>query len=379
MRIDFGGRLVDEAEIRAGFIGCGSHSFRHIYPTFQFAPVNLVATCDLDIEKARAFAARFGAPAAYADYREMLAREDLDAVFVVTGPDRRGRPLYPDIAVDCLGAGCHVWIEKPPAACCADVEAMRRAAATARRQVMVGFKKMFLPANEKAKELMSAEDFGRPSLAMLQYPQALPEAADLRAYLDGAEPPPRGVAGFLDHLCHPVSLLIYLMGMPQSLYFERAASGAGTAVFTCESGAVASIAFTRGAAHNGGMERTVIVSDRGRHITVDNNLRVSLHRNPPFPPDQGYGRTPSYFHGRPEQATAVWEPEFSLGQLYNKGLFLLGYYNEINEFARAVREGRPPDRGTLDHAWQATRIFEAFAEGPGRVISLARQDCLTAR
>ena len=40
---------------------------------------------------------------------------------------------------------------------------------------MVGFKKMFFPANEKAKELISAEDFGKPSLALLQYPQRIPQ------------------------------------------------------------------------------------------------------------------------------------------------------------------------------------------------------------
>ena len=62
MRIDFHGNVVDEAEIRVGFIGCGSHAFRNIFPTFQFAPVDLVATADLDVEKARAFAKKFSAP-----------------------------------------------------------------------------------------------------------------------------------------------------------------------------------------------------------------------------------------------------------------------------------------------------------------------------
>jgi hypothetical protein len=57
--------------------------------------------------------------------------------------------------------------------------------------------------------------------------------------------------------------------------------------------------------------------------------------------------------------------------LYNKGLFLLGYYNEVNEFARAILEGRPIVKGTLDQAWQITRLFEAFAQGPGQTISLA--------
>ena len=35
-----------------------------------------------------------------------------------------------------------------------------------------------------------------------------------------------------------------------------------------------------------------------------------------------------------------------------------------------VTAGRPPAKGTLEHAWQVTRIFEAFAAGPGRTIAL---------
>lgn len=171
MRINFHGKLVDEPEIRVGFIGCGSHSFRNIYPAFQFAPVRLVATCDLDLTKAQAFAAKFGAANAYADYKTMLAQETLDAVLIVTGYDPLGRPLYPKIALDCLAAGCHVWMEKPPAASCAEIEQLQRAATQASRNVMVGFKKMFFPANEKARRLMDEPDFGNPALIRLEYPQ----------------------------------------------------------------------------------------------------------------------------------------------------------------------------------------------------------------
>ena len=35
-------------KLRTGFIGCGGHAFRNVYPTFQYAPVNLVAVCDLN-------------------------------------------------------------------------------------------------------------------------------------------------------------------------------------------------------------------------------------------------------------------------------------------------------------------------------------------
>ena len=366
MRINFCGKLEDGPEIRAGFIGCGSHSFRNIYPTFQFAPVRLGATCDLAIDKARAFAAKFGAERAYSDYREMLDREEIDAVFVVVGYDANGRPLYPDIAIDCLRAGKHVWLEKPPAASCADIDRMREAAGD--RHVMVGLKKMFFPANEKAKELMERDDFGEPQVALLQYPQHVPTADEFDEYLNRGKR--NGVVGFLDHLCHPASLMVYLLGMPSTLHYARAASGAGVGTFTFGSGAVASLAFTKGAAANGGMERTAIVGAKGRHIVVENNLRVSYCTRAPYDEGTGYGSAPDYYTGEPGQTTAYWEPEFSLGQLYNKGLFLLGYFNEVNEFARSILEGRPPAKGTLEHAWQVTRIFEAFAEGPGKVIAL---------
>ncbi|MFP4056455.1 MAG: Gfo/Idh/MocA family protein [Candidatus Brocadiia bacterium] len=369
MRIDFHGRLVDEPEVRAGFIGCGSHAFRNIYPTFQFAPVSLVATCDLDAGRAEAFAEAFAAARSYSSYPEMLDREELDAVFVVTDCDARGRPRFPRIAADCLAAGCDVWIEKPPAASCEEVEAMEAAAREAGRQVVVGFKKMFAPANEKAKELMQGEDFGRPSLVLFQYPQHVPTPEELAAYVHGGEDV-RSATRFLDHLCHPVSLMVYLVGMPESLYWERSASGAANATFRFPSGAVASLALTAGAAYEGGLERTTIVSDSGRHIVVANNLRVSYHRSPPPEPGTGYGSAPNYYTGAPGQSTAAWEPEFSLGQLYNKGLFLLGYTGEVAHFARCVLGRRAPRKGTLEQAWQVTRIFEAFAQGPGKPIPL---------
>ncbi|MBI4979027.1 MAG: Gfo/Idh/MocA family oxidoreductase [Spirochaetes bacterium] len=367
MRIGFKGNVVDEPEIRAGFIGCGSHSFRNIYPVFHFAPVNLVAVCDLDLNKAQAFSKKFGADHAYTDYREMLAKEKLDAVFIVTGYDASGRPLYPAIAADCLNTGCHVWIEKPPAASCADIDIMRDASKKSGKHVVVGMKKMFFPANEKAKVLSAAPEFGCVSMAMLQYPQAIPTREEFVQYIEKKERV-KSVVSFLDHQCHPVSLFIYLLGMPETLFYCRASSGAGSATFTYASGVVATLAFTHGTSRNGGMEHTTVIGDKGQHITVENNTRVTLHRDPP---GLGYGDTPGFYNGSAHEASAVWEPEFSLGQLYNKGIFLLGYFSEVNEFARAILDKRAPAKGTLDQARQVTRIFEAFAEGSGKVIALA--------
>jgi predicted dehydrogenase len=365
MRIDFGGQLSDEREIRAGFIGCGSHSFRNIYPTFQFAPVKLVATCDLALEKAQAFASKFGAEHAYDDYHTMLQNEQLDAVFVVTNYDAAGRPRYPQIAIECMEAGCHVWIEKPPAASRGEIERMQAVSARTGRHVMVGLKKMFFPANRKAKAIMQDEAFGATRLVTIQYPQYLPTTEEFSKYFEERQHV-GGVVSFLDHIAHPGALLLYLLGMPSTLYYERAANGAGMAVFNYASGVVASLVMTQGASSNGGLERTLIVSEKGQHIVVNNNIRVEWHR--PHPTD--YGRTPDFFAAPVEAASVVWEPEFSLGQLYNKGLFLLGYYNEINEFACSIMEERAPSGGTFEQAHQVMCLFEAFAQGPGKVIPL---------
>ena len=349
----------------SGTLGCGSHSFRNIIPAYHFAPVDLVATCDLDRSRAEAFAADLGADRAYGDLDELLADDEVEAVFIVTNCDERGRPRYPELAVRCLEAGRHVWIEKPPAASCDEIEAMMAAAESAGRQVGVGLKKMFFPANQKAKELISRPEFGPVSLATFVYPQAIPTRDEFARYLD-LEEPVGAVVGFLDHLCHPVSLMIYLLGPPKSLHFERSTAGAGAATFTFASGAVATLALTNGASSNGGMERTTVVSSRGLDVVVDNNIRVHYRRTPV----RGYGDVPSYFGGEPGETSASWEPEFSLGQLYNKGLFLLGYYNEIAEFATAVLEDRALENGTLEQAWQVTAVFEAFAQGPGETITI---------
>ena len=360
------GEIVDKPRIKAGYIGCGSHSRRNVLPALKFASVETVAICDLKYEKAEAFASEFGFKRAYANHIEMLEKEDLDAVFIVTGYDGRLRPLYPALAKDCIEHGCHVFAEKPPASASDELIALKKLADAKNKEVMIGFKKMFFPANEKAKQLSEDEAFGGISMSLLQYPQYLPTQQELIDYNNGA--PLWSACAFLDHLCHPVSLLIYLMGYPESLNYMRGTDGTGIANFSFADGAVASLALTHGASPNGGMERTQIFAKRhGSHISIENNIKLSLHRTPP---DLHYGASPSFYTGLPENATAVWEPEFSLGQLYNKGLFLLGYYGEVEAFAQAViNKARVPKAG-LDDAIIITKIFEAFAQGANKFIML---------
>ncbi|KKN96932.1 hypothetical protein LCGC14_0161820 [marine sediment metagenome] len=40
MALSISGQMSDERQVRVGFIGCGSHAFRNIYPALQFLPVD---------------------------------------------------------------------------------------------------------------------------------------------------------------------------------------------------------------------------------------------------------------------------------------------------------------------------------------------------
>ena len=342
-----------ERRLRVGFVGCGGHSFRNIHPVLRYLPVELVAVCDLDAERAAAYARAFGAVRAFTDHQAMLDEEDLDCVFVVTGVSS-----YTDMAVEFLSAGVATWVEKPPVAALDDVARIR--AAMGETQYAVGFKKAFVPANRKLRELIDdVESFGELRSVALRYAQFIPTVGDLEA---------RNVMHdvFLDHLCHPLSLLRLLVGPVATLYYERSANGSGVAVFTSASGVVASLHLPWSVSMRGIQERTEVNGDLAS-AWAENNTRVTLAPNPRLG-DLHYGRDER--HTTDVHAMTVWEPEFSLGQLYNTGAFLLGYYGELSHFCDAVLAGSPVDIGGIDWAEEGIRIFEAFRQGPGRVIAL---------
>ncbi|HEY9348737.1 MAG TPA: Gfo/Idh/MocA family oxidoreductase, partial [Inquilinus sp.] len=105
-----------ERRLKACFIGAGGHSYRNIYPSLRYVPVDLAAVCDVDGGRAADYAQLFGAGHSYTDHREMLAAERPEVVFIVTSYHPDGRVQATDLAQDVLAAGAHVWMEKPTAA-----------------------------------------------------------------------------------------------------------------------------------------------------------------------------------------------------------------------------------------------------------------------
>lgn len=104
--------------IRVGIIGCGNISLRHLDAAASAEEAKLVACCDIDKEKARSAAKKYGIRA-YRSYRRMIRRGRLDAVHICL-------PHYQHAAVVnyCLMKKLHILSEKPMAT---DLEGAERA------------------------------------------------------------------------------------------------------------------------------------------------------------------------------------------------------------------------------------------------------------
>jgi len=345
-----------ETRIRTAFIGAGGHSFRNVYPALQYAPVDLRAVCDVNLERAEQYARQFGAPKAYANHHEMLAAERPEAVFIVTAYDEDGRVQATRIAADCLRAGAHVWMEKPTASTAAEVRELEQLSEKTGRLVMTGIKKIFTPAMQKAKSIIGSDAFGPVSSISVRYPQSLPPESDR---FDGT-----AMRGFLDHIYHPGAILTFLGGAVSRLSYEwEPHNGASVSSLLFESGAIGSLHLAAGAAGNSPLERVEVVG-RGGNIVIDNSVRVTYYR---AGAQLAYGREASYIVPD-EIAPLMWEPEFSLGQLYNKNLFYLGYVPEVLHFCDAVLGAAPLSLGTLDQVRQIMALYETYQRLPAGAV-----------
>lgn len=128
-------------KLKIGVIGAGGIARRiHLPALMEAGAAQVAAVCDCIGEKASALAEQFHIPREYVSYHEMLEKEPLDAVYVLTQPDQLYR-----IAVDCLKKGKHVFMEKPMGITLYQAENIRAQALQAGRCVHVGYNRRYIP------------------------------------------------------------------------------------------------------------------------------------------------------------------------------------------------------------------------------------------
>ena len=104
---------MEKKKYRVGILGCGSVANFHLEGWKNWRDeVEVVALCDINPkqidDKREKWSDLCAGAAGYLDYRDMLAKEPLDIVSVLTQGD-----LHYQLTLACLAAGKHVLMEKP--------------------------------------------------------------------------------------------------------------------------------------------------------------------------------------------------------------------------------------------------------------------------
>ncbi|MGE0547931.1 MAG: NAD-dependent epimerase/dehydratase family protein [Kofleriaceae bacterium] len=146
---------MTNAPLRAGMVGAGQICEFHVAAVKKLAPaVELVGVCDLDAERARTNAERWGTTA-YADLDALIAA-GANVIHVLTPPSAHAK-----VAIAALERGCHVLIEKPIAE---DAEEARKIGELAKKKgltVSVNHSLLYDPQVKRALDAVRAGALGQ--------------------------------------------------------------------------------------------------------------------------------------------------------------------------------------------------------------------------
>ncbi len=325
--------------IRAAILGYGRNgSTMHAGGVENNPHMTMAAVCDIDPERRAQAAARFACPV-YDDYRDMLDREELDLVCVVTRSDQ-----HCPMVCDCLDAGVDVLVTKPWALNEGEALTMIEKAAETGRRLLP-----WLPARwgadlKRLRRLVVDEEvIGNVFLARRC-------VCSFATRCDWQTERQYGGGYLLNwgmHIIDPPVLL--LGGKVESVYarMKQTINPGDTedlffAVMTLDTGAIVHVEHTISAEP---LPSWVIQGDRGTIIVHDRAMRI--HRSvPPRPGD------PTRFTSMAPTDKSITE-EVIEGEIY-------GDTDEIyTEIAAALLDERPYPV-TPDDALHGSRLLDAI-------------------
>jgi myo-inositol 2-dehydrogenase/D-chiro-inositol 1-dehydrogenase len=335
--------------LRIGIAGLGRMGRRHAENLAHKVPASeLVAACSPLPDELEWAKRELGVAQCYTEYTTMLARAEIDAVFVVTPTT-----LHAPQIVEALRARKHVFSEKPLSL---DIAECRRVEAEAALQpdlkVMIGFVRRFDTSYRHAHALIRDGGIGRP----LMVRSHTLDQDDPSGFFVRYSQASGGI--FVDMSVHDIDSARWLLGASDATrVFASGLVGVheglrewrdvDNGVATCEfvTGEIATIYASRTMAH--GFEcMTEVIGTRGRIMVGGDARRDHV--------------VISDVHGVRHECTPTFYERF-------EDAFL----REDTEFVQAVIEDRPPPL-TLRDATEATRISLAMRQSllEKRVVSL---------
>jgi predicted dehydrogenase len=207
------GFMSTQDRVRVGVIGVGQIGKRHVEQYSQMDNVEIVAVADLNEAEGRRVAEMYKIPNAYANFRDLLARDDIQAVDVCLHNN-----FHRPVTVAALEAGKDVFCEKPMAGTYIDAECMWQAAQATGRKLSIQNQNYFAKETRAARALIDGGHLGR-----LYHARSTGHRRRGRPFVDGYGSPTfvqkdfSGGGALYDMGVYHISTILYLLGNPAAL------------------------------------------------------------------------------------------------------------------------------------------------------------------
>lgn len=354
--------------LRVGVVGVGFGATVHV-PAFQSEGWEVRAISSRREDRVRKAAADLGVADALTDWRDLVARPDIDAVAVSTPP-----AAHLEIVTAALNAGKHVLCEKPFALSAAEAASMAALARERGLTAMVAHEFRHAPQRAQVRELLDQGAIGTPQIVSAELFLGRPAPAT---------PPPTSWAsraaeggGFLgalgshyiDGLRHWFGDVASVTGTLLTLRPERTEGGAVVMADTDDS-------FSITLAFRNGVVATMVASSavspsQGARITVagSDGVLVLTQRGPNPEPDG------VVLAGKAtDRALAPLEMPARFRPFEDdRDPRLVAFRLLVRDFETGIREGRSPSPNFED-GLKCQQVLDAVRESArtGRRVEIA--------
>jgi predicted dehydrogenase len=263
--------------LRWGLIGAGDIAKKRIAPALRDMPnSDFVSVSRSRFELAETFAKEFGARKWFADWRELIADDEIDAVYIAT-------PVYLHAkqTIAAAEAGKHVLCEKPMALNVRECDEMLAACRANNVKLGIAYYRHFYPVIARIKEIIASGEIGNVSVAQINaFEYFNPNPENSRYWL--LEKEKSGGGPMKDFGCHRLEVLLNLFGAAKNLkslitnvVFEREVEDTAAVLLQFEHGTFANLTITHAAREP--QDTLDIFGTQGSiHIPVLNQAEIKI-------------------------------------------------------------------------------------------------------
>lgn len=198
-------------KVRIGFVGVGQIAKMHLARYEKIEDAQIVAACDVDEKELGNVCERFKIPNRTTDFRQLIKRDDLDAVEVCLHNN-----LHSPVTIEALQAGKHVYCEKPIAGSYRDGVAMVEAAKQTGRMLHIQLGTLYSKEAKAAKRLIEGGHLGK-----VYHARSTGYRRRGRPFVDGygtdrfVKKEQAGGGALFDMGIYHIAQLVWLLGQPK--------------------------------------------------------------------------------------------------------------------------------------------------------------------